>query len=464
MNIRINLSEQLIRILEEICDSSKVAELLLIAQIYGVPDDKLVENYIDYLSVSHSDNTKISYLTQDRSKLSLDVWGTSKRIFGRPGSVVKKIFKNLEDREVELFNNLYKSALNKSEFKFDIISGESIRRYYHFETYRGESGSLGNSCMKYDNCQKYLNLYTENPDVINMLIMLDSDGLLLGRALLWKFDSYKIMDRIYTVNDEELPYHFKKWAIDNGYMYKHEQKWNNTLAFELGGKKIQQKLSFQLKNFIHDRYPYLDTFKFFDKQKGILYNYIPHDDVKTISAPDGRYFDSDFFSLDFFTELYQHRGETVSIFYENGKIDRNLQLRTHSNNVEWSRINDMYLLRKDCEYFDDVDDYLFINELEHLNDKSKIEEVKLKIKKQKEQREQRERELIFESPTRTPSMRSFAQVYDGEPIQRQSSNPCVEVPISSGTINLINDMRLSDGPSFSFLLDYPDFDWYTPNQ
>jgi hypothetical protein len=61
-------------------------------------------------------------------------------------------------------------------------------------------------------------------------------------------------------------------------------------------------------------------------------------------------------------------------------------------------------------------------------------------------------------------MRSFAQVYDGEPIQRQSSNPCVEVPISSGTINLINDMRLSDGPSFSFLLDYPDFDWYTPNQ
>ena len=433
-NIHINLSEQLINILQEIQDSSKIAELLLRSYIYGVSSDKLVENHIDYLAISHTDHTKISYLTKDRltklneetsfSSISLDIWGTSKRIFGRPGSVVKKIFKNLDDRDVELFNNFYKSVLNKTSFKFEIVSGEKIRGYYHFESYRSESGSLGNSCMKYDSCQKFLNLYTENSDIIKMLIMIDDDGSLLGRALLWNFDSHKVMDRIYTINDEELPYHFKKWAIDNGYIYKHEQKWNNTLSFEQCGKKVLQKFSIQLNNFTHDKYPYLDTFKFFDKQKGTLYNYIPYDSVKTVSSPDGRYYDSDYFALDFFTNLYQHRGETVSIFYVDGKIDRNLQIRTHSNNVEWSRINDMYLLRHDSKYCEDVDDYIFSDELDHLNNKEQIENHKLKIKQQKERRERAS--MGSSTSTMAGWLERAMRDISGERMD-DTTNPCREV-------------------------------------
>jgi hypothetical protein len=42
---------------------------------------------------------------------------------------------------------------------------------------------------------------------------------LLGRAILWDLDSIKLMDRIYTTNDEDLQFHFK-WGTENGFLYK----------------------------------------------------------------------------------------------------------------------------------------------------------------------------------------------------------------------------------------------------
>ena len=53
-----------------------------------------------------------------------------------------------------------------------------------------------------------------------MLVMLNLEGNLKGRALLWNFGTNKIMDRIYTTDDEKLHLYFKKWATENGYLYK----------------------------------------------------------------------------------------------------------------------------------------------------------------------------------------------------------------------------------------------------
>jgi hypothetical protein len=55
-------------------------------------------------------------------------------------------------------------------------------------------------------------LYCENQDKVSLLVMLNSSGGLLGRAILWDLDSIKLMDRIYTTNDEDLQFHFKKWG------------------------------------------------------------------------------------------------------------------------------------------------------------------------------------------------------------------------------------------------------------
>ena len=81
------------------------------------------------------------------------------------------------------------------------------------------------------------------------------------------------MDRIYTTCDEDLQFFFKKWATDNGYLYKAEQNWFNTLFFEQIGQKRQElKLSIKLNNNGYRRYPYMDTFRRYDPRIGKLYN------------------------------------------------------------------------------------------------------------------------------------------------------------------------------------------------
>ena len=380
------ISDSLRNVLQEIRGESLIAARLL----SRIPKEDMVDDHIDYLSISDTDITKISYLSKDRiSKLEpgKDIWNSSKRFHARPGSVVNKIFKDSSPKDVEIFNNLYKAALTKSEFIFKVVSGEKIRKYYLIDNYRQESGSLGSSCMKYENCQEFFNLYVDNDPIIKMLVMIGTDGLLMGRALLWNFDSHKVMDRIYTINDEEFTYHFKKWAIDNGYMYKNEQKWNSTLLFQLDGKRVEQKFSIKLKNFEYHRYPYLDTFKFLDKKEGILYNYIPNESVKTVSSPDGGYFGHNHLQLDFVTRLYHNNGETVPINYFEGKYIENSDLRTLESSAQWSKVNNTFILAKDCVYSEEIRDFIFNEELDNLNNKELIEQIKLNKKQKKEVKE-----------------------------------------------------------------------------
>lgn len=404
MTKRIEISDSVREVLLEIKDSSIIAKMIL----SDISNDDLVENYVDYLSISESDNTKISYLTADRvekvRKVGQDIWRTSARFHARPGSVVSKIFKNIAEKDVEIFAKLYKSVLTSTKFKFEIVEGEDIKKYYHYPTYFSGSGSLGNSCMKYDNCQKYMSLYTLNPDVLKMIIMVDpiasknNNPCLMGRALLWHFGDNKIMDRIYTINDEDLQFHFKKWAIENGYIYKSEQKWNNTLQFDRDGVKEVSKFEFKLNNFLFDRYPYMDTFKFLNRKTGIISNYINESDkdiysIKTLCGNDGVYYDHDVFQIDDITNLFHHRGEMTDIRYSDGKLIENSSdyKRVYRGNVEWSSINNLNILRQDCKYSEEIDDYIFNDSLDHLNNKDaiskKIEELNDRRKKYDKERE-----------------------------------------------------------------------------
>ncbi len=211
----ITISESLKVVISEFKDKSMVASLLLEDQVF---EDTLVPNHIDYLSTSHSDKTKISYLTPERfTKINEgEIWSTSKRYHSKPGSLISKIYRNITPREIENFSNLYRAFADQKQFELTIVKGSDIIKYYHQDTYAG-CGSLGNSCMKYDRCVKFLNMYSDN-DVVSMLIMKNDDGGLIGRALLWEFSGQKVMDRIYTINDEDYQYYFMKWADDNGFI------------------------------------------------------------------------------------------------------------------------------------------------------------------------------------------------------------------------------------------------------
>ena len=187
-----------------------------------LPNDnisKIIDKYKDEL-------TNYSYVDTVGKFSLLELKGSIKYINKydkelRNGGLVTKIYKNIPPREIENFSNLFRAFADEKEFDFQIVKGSDIIKYYHQDSYVTHSGSLGNSCMKYDRCSKFLELYNDN-DVVSMLVMMNSEGGLIGRALLWEFDGNKVMDRIYSVYDYEV-LSFKKWATDNNYIYKKEQ-------------------------------------------------------------------------------------------------------------------------------------------------------------------------------------------------------------------------------------------------
>lgn len=212
--------------------------------------------------------------------------------------------------------------------------------------------------------------------------MLNEDGGLMGRALLWDFDTNKIMDRIYTIADEEFLFQFKKWATDNGYLYKSEQNWYNTLFFEnLSTEKKELKLDIKLDNFQFRRYPYVDTFKFFNEETGVLKNYMEGYEFRTLCASDGGKYGSDYLCFDDIDRVLRHRGDSVYVRY--------LDIRTSHNNVNYSEIHDQYILCRHARYDEEIGDYIFNEENDKHNNAERIQERRDYLKKRREEMEKR---------------------------------------------------------------------------
>jgi hypothetical protein len=191
------------------------------------------------------------------------------------------------DAEIEDFVYKYraeiekmKDALNK---RFRVVKGDDIKKYYSANKYEAESGDLGNSCMRYNRCQSYFDIYTDNSQVSLLLLMSEKEeDKIAGRAILWEMEPYeistKVMDRIYTIRtaDQQL---FKDWAIENEYWYKQKQDFSEYTPFEFvdkkTGKKEERQGEFSVKldkSTDYSNYPYMDSFKYYTVSKGTLYN------------------------------------------------------------------------------------------------------------------------------------------------------------------------------------------------
>jgi hypothetical protein len=110
--------------------------------------------------------------------------------------------------------------------------------------------------MRYDRCQRYLNIYTENPNQVTMVIMKGMDpNKIIGRALIWKLNNGEIyLDRPYANNDEDVNL-FKQWGRDKSYSvygdnYKHKEVTLDKSEFS--------------------SYPYMDTFKYLNIDEKLL--------------------------------------------------------------------------------------------------------------------------------------------------------------------------------------------------
>lgn len=363
------ISDEIRDILEQIESESVVAKLLLKKRH---DKDILVDAPVNWISISSQDRTKISYLTNERAEKmpESEHWNSNKRFHVKPGAFISKVFKNIDGREVEKFATLFKNTSNRIDVRFEIVKGDGMKKWYLHQSYRSQNGSLGSSCMRYQSCQEFLGIYTDN-NVTSMLLMLDSENYLIGRALLWNFDDNKIMDRIYTISDEEYQFYFKEWATKNGYLYRSKQNWSDTLDFEnLNTPKKKIKMSINLTYSDFDNYPYMDTFKFIDILNKKVYNYHP-EGVKfsTLCSSEGDKYGSDYLVMDDLDGVFRYRSDAVYLDYRD--------IWTTGDNLAWSEVNNRWILGSDSRYDWKLQDYVFSEEFDSLNNREKMERYEL---------------------------------------------------------------------------------------
>lgn len=264
---------------------NKISMLL----IHGAGD--LISEEGNYINRDPNEVDVLTYIPKsryskigDKDPFSDDIGRVSIKI----GRFVRKFLSKyaienhgVTDKSIESYVNTYKSYFQRNIENIKIVEGDEIKKWYLEDSYyilnnENRIGSLWASCMRQRERNNFLNLYATNPN-IKMLILLTDDGKLSARALLWdnatdiKGKSYKIMDRIYSVYEHDVIF-IKDWAKLNGYIPKMDQNSRSERHFIVDNNVKKLELFIKLENYKLDNYPYLDTFKYFDPQRGTLSN------------------------------------------------------------------------------------------------------------------------------------------------------------------------------------------------
>ena len=209
--------------------------------------------------MSYSPAKKPTYLTSNGNWLS-----GAERMITKFGKGVRKLFATypdtIEESIIEFICNHLK-AKHTFTAELIVVSGEDIRHWYHENNtdFSQNTGTLAGSCMRYDRCQPYLDLYVENPDKVKMLIC-RNDKKIIGRALLWHDDNGNkaFMDRIYGADKTIAA--CKSWASKNGYLYKNNQSYRDKADFiTTTGELVNKQFIITLKKPTSEYFPYADT-------------------------------------------------------------------------------------------------------------------------------------------------------------------------------------------------------------
>jgi hypothetical protein len=337
------------------------------------------EKWIDYLDLSHNDKGHLSYLTKERiekiqNSEEKDFWKVGMRYHGRSGSVIKKLFSKGLSHHFEDFSMKYVAVVDKPAFEMKLVKGDDIAKYYHNSSYKNIRGNLGMSCMA-RSPKEYFDIYTKNPDKVNMLIMLTEDDKIMGRAIVWIGEDFKVMDRIYVTNDIYTEY-FVEWCTENNVYYKEQNNYRTPkhMIDPVTKEKCFKEFSIELEtNF--ERYPYIDSFKWINKLENKIYNHIPKDcviqELNVLCDSMGGSLRGDTYKFD---------DEDNSIYgYNEVHFLDYLNLNLHSYKLRYSNSLSKWIKREHSIRLEEFDDYIFNEEYNHLNDNEKIEDWKAKI-------------------------------------------------------------------------------------
>ncbi len=208
------------------------------------------------------------------------------------GKLVNKVFKGtLNAPEVEKFVNDFKASSPSNIEKIELVSGEAISWSYDVNNYKSMKGSLGSSCMSGKD-KSFFNLYSENPDTCNLLIM-TVDGKLVARALVWKLNSIHsktgtkelsefdlkpvyFLDRVYSNEDYQVE-KMRRFAIDKGWAIRKDSNVYSNDRIIWKGITYEVDMSVKVKKSNYSNtFPYMDTFRRYNHFNGTLHN----DDIK----------------------------------------------------------------------------------------------------------------------------------------------------------------------------------------
>ncbi len=244
----------------------------------------------------------------------------------------------IPDRDLEVFVHEFNSLLQLfgyGDTSIKVVEGEDIRYWYLEERYVPQ-GTLKNSCMRYERCQAYFDIYCQNPEVCKMIIKVNNDGQLEARALLWKTDKGWYIDRVYYAVQayESL---IQSWGILNI---------ENCSTGSLGRCEIQ------LKGSEYRAYPYMDTFMYLDTNSNKLLNWEPDlsEDIYYLQSTVGEYEKMDRIYSEWYDEMisreYAVWSDMVSSYL-------------HTDNSVWSDYHNDYLPDSRAVWSDVTESYLW---------------------------------------------------------------------------------------------------------
>ena len=271
------------------------------------------------------------------------------------GRFTNKIYSDynekISSKELEEFVNLFKSThdsiLGGKISKFEFVTGEKIRYFYLEDNYEKEGGQLGNSCMRYDDSQEYLDIYVENPEVVSLLILKSQlPDKIVGRALIWKTtNNGLIMDRVYTTNDSDLKL-FKEFAKSKEIKPAGDIVYGDFL-----------KIRIKLKKWDFDAYPYLDSFKVLDLESREL---MPEMDKKSKSllALDG----TEGYDFNDFRNTVHSDYEDERIPESEAKWIESIQDWVYEYRTVYIKSKNIYELEENCVFSKFHNDYIIESE------------------------------------------------------------------------------------------------------
>ena len=231
------------------------------------------------------------------------------RVDIKVGRFVRRFLnEQFSDAEIEDFVNKWKSQRENTKFEFR--TGNGIIDAYNTKNYEGEEGynPLWNSCMndKTDLVDFYL--YVKD---LEMVVLLNSENQIIGRALLWVDDkSRKFLDRVYYIYDADY-FKFIRLAKENGWYYK-KRNISGGSSWILDGVEsmVDVKIKFPVEaisqiqdDYGYPQFPYVDSFYYLDDKNGYLSNQEPKSSYFLMNDTDGAY--------EYYSGLYDVHGDRI---------------------------------------------------------------------------------------------------------------------------------------------------------